>query len=209
MTKTFLKLNHRQWRMAALISCCITLMMLTTGCSPTWVSEAQSIVTTLTTIIGSIGSILSLFGVAITPSVKTAITDVTTDVTNELAEVGPLITAYESQPSSTTWGSVTNALNTIKANLTNLLSGIGQLSAAMQTKIGAIITLAINAWDEIISLIPAPTATAAELHEHRARARVFFLSSPSKKLKTAYNTILDTPTGDAEADAVFAKVPRL
>jgi hypothetical protein len=207
--RIFSALTARQWRIAAAVSIAVTFMLISTGCNPTWISEAQSIVTTLVTIISSISSILSLFGASISPGVTAAIDAVATDAENELAQVGPLITEYEATPSTGTLSSIVNALNAVESKLTGLLGGITGLSAAMQTKIGAIITLGINTVKELLSLIPAPASSSAEVEAHKVKALAFFEKGPSKKLKDAYNTILALPTGDPEADAVFAKVKHL
>jgi hypothetical protein len=187
----------------------VTLMMVTTGCNPAWISEAQGIVTTVVTIIGSITSILGLFGAAVSPTVIADINQGAEDVNAELSTVGPLITQYEATPSTGILSSIVNALTIAQTKLTALLTGVQITNAALQTKIGEVITLALNALKEGLALIPAPNASKAQLEEHRIKAAVFFESSPAKKLKQAYNTILATPTHDAEVDAVFAKVKHL
>lgn len=202
-------LTKRQWQMVSLISGAITIALITTGCNPTWISEAQQIITTVVTIVGSITSILGLFGAAVSPTVVSDIDQVTTDVSSELTTVGPLITEYEATPSAGLLASIQNALMLAQSKLTALLSGVQITNPALQTKIGAVVTLAINTVKELIALIPAPTASMSELHAHYVSAKSFFGKSPAKKLKQDYNTILRTPSGDASVDAVFAGVKKL
>lgn len=207
--KIFSVLTARQWQIAAMIFGSITLMMVTTSCSAAWVTEANTLLTTLTTVFSSVLSILALAGVKVSSAVSATFNADVTEVENEITAVGPLITAYDSTRSTSALQSLTNALDLVKANAANLLSGITQLSAAWQTKIGAIITLGINTVEEIVTLLPKPTATVEDLHAHYHKAVLFFSKSPAQRLKDSYNTIIKTPTGDAEVDAVFAQVKTL
>jgi len=205
-------LSKRQWQIAFMISGTITMMMITTGCTAAWIGEAQSIITTVTTIIGSIASILSLFGAAISPSVMADITTAATDIDNELATIGPLITQYETTPSPGTVSNIENVLTLVQGKIATLLSNIGITNPAVQTKIAAVLTLALNTVKELAALLPSTTTTATEhvsVTGTITKLKDYFDKAPVKKLKSDYNTILDTPTGDAEADAVFAKAKRL
>jgi len=202
-------MTHRQWRIALLVSTVVTFGMLTTGCSAAWVSEAQQLVQTIALIVGSITSILTAVGVKLSAALSTELNTIETDASNELTAIGPLLTEYAATPSATTLAKITNALNVVKGGLTTLLSGIAELSPAVQTKIAAIATLVINTVEEIFNLLPKSTASTLEAHIHFVKIGDFFNAGPVKKLKTAYNGILDAPSGDAAADAVFAKVPHL
>lgn len=205
----FALLPKRQWQILTMFFGTITLMLVTTSCSAAWIGEAQQIVTTVTTIISSIGAILGLFGAAVSPTVIGDITQASTDVNAELGTVGTLLTEYQAKPSTGLLSSILNALTVAQTNLTTLLANVQITNAALQTKIGAILTLAINAVKELISLVPVPTATMAELHAHYNRITDFFNSAPLKKLKGDYNTILSTPSGDPDVDAACAKLPKL
>jgi hypothetical protein len=207
--KAFSVLTHRQWRIAAMISCTLTFMLFSTGCSANWATESTNLLTVMAGIFNSILNILTIAGVKVTSQLSATFNSDVTEVENEITAVAPLVTAYENTPSSGALSKLTTALNLIKTNSAGLLAGITQLSAAWQTKIGAIISLGVDTEEEITSLIPSPTATVADLHEHYAKAKLFFSKSPAKKLKDAYNTLIETPTGDAEVDAVFAQVHKL
>lgn len=184
-------------------------MMLTTGCNATWIGQAQSIIATVVQIVNSILAAISLFGVKISPTVTQDITTATADITNELNVVGAGITEYEANPSPTLLSAILNGLTVAQENLTALLTNIQITNVAIQTKIGDIITLAINTVKELIVLIPSPTATMSELHAHYTRIKDYFNSAPEKKIKSAYNAILSAPTGDSAIDAVFAQLPKL
>jgi hypothetical protein len=133
-------------------------VIILSGCSTAWTQEASNIISLLLPSITSILGILSAFGVGISPSVMTAITQWSTDAQSGLQTVATLITQYESalpadQPGILT--EIQTALSTITKNLATILPEIKVTNAETQAKILAVINAVQSELVALTNLVPA------------------------------------------------------
>ena len=134
------------------------MLLLLTGCTTAWTTEAQNIIALLGPSISSILAILAAFGVGISPAALTAIQSWSAQATTGLQTVATLITEYNTAEASAQPGLLTEiqtALSAIVSNLAAILPEIHITDASTQAKVMAIIDAVQMEMQALINLVPA------------------------------------------------------
>lgn len=186
---------------------CILVMGVFTlamaGCGvPTWLTDAQSIVTLVGTSITAIGSfIAALTGDAALAAGLAVVSDWITKIDQVIGDLETLVEQYNAAPNQTLLADIESALTDVEANLVPDFSNTG-LPTSVLSIIAGISALALSQIQAWGSLIPAAQANAMT---------TFTVKTPYTKAqyKRLVNQILSRPTGDAKIDAALARAKKL
>ena len=135
-------------------------MLMSTGCSTTWVTTAINDLPTIQGISESILAIVALGDPALTPVITLAIEGAFKLAMAALATTQALITDYKASPNTTTLGKIDAALTDLQQNLSQVLQVAQIKNAALQATIATGVALALSVISAIQLLIP-PQVTAS------------------------------------------------
>jgi hypothetical protein len=134
------------------------ITLLLTGCTDTWVSSANGIISALIPAINAALAILAAFGIGVSPEALAAIQAWGTSAQNTLTNVvKPAIDAYNTAAAATQATLLTEidaALNSIVSSLNTALAAIHVTDPASQAKIMAIFAVVQAFMVSLINLIP-------------------------------------------------------
>jgi hypothetical protein len=166
------------------------LVSLSSGCTtPSWVTEAEKIAKVALPIVEGIASIV---GVSATSALS--------QVVNDLNLLITLFDKYQATPSTDTLQQIQAGLNTVNADIGQILPAAHIEDAATQNKVAAILELVTSEFSNIASLIPS---SAASRSLRPSRAAMPKLPFTAKDFKKQYNKIVKTKTGDPVCDKLF------
>jgi hypothetical protein len=154
MTRSTLNRINLLWTLA-------WLTMLLCGCTTSWVTEAQNIITLLGPAISSALAILSAFGVGLSPTVATAFTTWSQSAITGLGEVKTMLDEYNAAAATAKPGilaEIQTALSVIADNLTAILPTIKITDPKTQAEVLAVIQAVASEISALITLVPAVTA---------------------------------------------------
>ena len=199
--KQFLVKYH--WFFVALLF--VQLAFICAGCAAlTWLTDALNILPIAAQGVSVIlTAIAALSGGTILPvDVAAAVSAIIAKVVGGIKDIEAIVEEYKANPSTTLLGDIEEALQAVIDNINNFLSDTGIANAALQSVIKNALQWALNELESFQSLLPALTA------EPGLRMTIV-VPMTTKQAKAAFNTILNTPTGEPEVDAVLAKLTRL
>jgi hypothetical protein len=167
---------------ASLFPCCTM---------PSWVSEAETIAKVALPIVEGIAGVVGA-GPAVT------------QVVNDIELIISLLDQYQATPAAGTLAQIQAALNTVNADIAQILPAAHIQNAATQSKVEAILQLVSSEFSSIASLLPAsaagPSATGAKPAIANPAGKLPFTA---KQFKSQYNKIVLAKTGDAQCDQAF------
>ncbi len=176
----------------------LNLLLFTTGCTTSWVTEASGIIESLIPAVQGILVILSGLGAAaLTPSVLTSVQTWGTQAMNDLNNVVlPLIEQYNAAEDSEKPGILTSiqaALNTIATNLATILPTLKITDPVTQEKVTAVITEVQDELNAVVALIPvvqgagaSPTPEAL-MHAMAAHPEITSNLKSEKQFRSDFN----------------------
>jgi hypothetical protein len=185
--------------------------LLVAGCAGTFFSEAPAVIQAVIASVAAISAALSF--VPGLGAAATAISAILNIASQEATEIETLIQQYQTTPDETTLQKIEAGIQETITNINQLLAPTG-LPAALATKIGSIAQVILDqfeAWAALIKSIKTPTTSTGTA----ATPSVAAVLAAGPKLLTAeqfkkkVNELLESPTGDPDTDAAFAKAPRL
>lgn len=173
------------------------LVSLSSGCTtPSWVVEAEKIAKVALPIVEGIGSIVGV-------SASSALGQ----VVNDLNLLITLFDKYQATPSADTLQQIQAGLNTVNADIGQILPAAHVKNAATQNKVAAILELVTSEFSNIASLIPSSAPSLSLLPAQAGpagRAATPKLPFTAKAFKAQYNKIVTAKTGDLTCDKLFA-----
>ena len=173
-----------------LLGILLGLVSLSSGCTtPSWVVEAERIAKVALPIVEGLASIV---GVAAGSAVGQVVGDLNLVIT--------LFDKYQATPSPNTLQQIQAALNTVNADIGQVLPAAHIKNSATQNKVAAILQLVTSEFSNIASLIPSSSASLSLPAKRAARPK---LPITAKDFKAQYNKVVTARTGDAETDALF------
>lgn len=135
-------------------------MLMSTGCSTTWITTAINDLPTIQGIAESILAIVAIGDPALTPVITAAIILAVKGATAALATTQALIQDYKAAPSTTVLGKIDAALTDLQQNLSQVLQAAQIKNAALQATIATGISLALSVISAIQLLIPPQVAAS-------------------------------------------------
>ncbi len=166
------------------------LVSLSSGCTtPSWVVEAERIAKVALPIVEGLASIV---GVSAGSAVG--------QVVNDLNLVFTLFDTYQAAPSADTLQQIQAGLNTVNADIGQILPAAHVKNPATQNKVAAILQLVTSEFSNIASLIPSSSASLSLPARRAARPK---LPITAKDFKAQYNKIVTAETGDLACDRLF------
>ena len=205
-------ITHRRALMTlSIVSAVFTVCLLASACNaPAWLTDAEALIPILGSSVTSVLSfIAALTGNAGLSTLLNQISTIITDVGNGLTELESLITQYKSSPTDTLLQQIEQIANLVSTNLNQILAATG-LPASIEGKIQAWAQLALSQLEAWLGILPTLKVAVTSPKKLAAMARpADDRLMTSAQLKEAFNTILDTPTGDASVDQALRQAPRV
>lgn len=195
--------NFKKFLVAALIAAVVAVPALfTTGCSTSWITEAEAIVTEAVPIATSIIQLVAILGNStISQSDVNLITQYSGQVNADFNLVGTLLTGYNSANALTTEQKINAALADAQTNLNQILTATHITDPATVAKINA-----------AVGIIQAEIQAAENLVPHNQTATLLQGTSRASRLltarqfHTAYAATFNAPTGSVVVDAAVKRV---
>ena len=167
------------------------VIMLLTGCTTTWTTEAINIITLLGPSITSILAILAAFGVGLSPTVATALTAWSGRAETGLAQVKTLIEQFNTAQATAQPGilaEIQTALGVIDSDLATLLPTIKITNASTQAKIMAVVQSFQSELSALIALVPA---LQGKVTDHDQFKKLIAAVGSSKQYRSDFNKKVD------------------
>lgn len=161
----------------------LNLMLLVTGCTTAWTSEASNIITLLVPAIASALSILAAFGVGLSPTAMSSIQAWAKQATDSLATVKSLIDQYNAAEATAKPGLLTEietVIATITNNLAELEPQLHITDPSTQAKISAVIGAIQAELNSLLNLIPVIQGQPLAAEEMHARIKTLKTASQFK-----------------------------
>lgn len=168
------------------------LLIMLTGCTASWVSEATQIIQLLVPSISSILGILSAFGVGLPAAAMVDVQNWANQATADLQTVAGLIDQYDAAEATAQPGILTEIqtlLSTITSNLTTILPEVHVTDASTQAKIVAVINLVSSEMTALIKLVPA---LQGQVTSHDELKQLMAAVQSPKEYKAAFNTAVSS-----------------
>ena len=189
---------------------CLTM----SGCAvPAWISNSENVIDLVGASFASIAAFVAgLTGNTALAELLTEVSAWITKVQGGVSGLQSLISQYKVNPTTGLLGEIESALTDLQQNVAQDFSGSG-LPASVLSVISGIAAEAdalLSEWSNAITGVKSAT-TSAEVAKGVANISALADNLPTRiaSYSAAVNTILSTPTGDAEVDAALAKAPRI
>jgi hypothetical protein len=167
------------------------VVALSSSCAtPSWVVEAERIAKVALPIVEGLASIVGV-------SASSALGQVVSDLNLLIS----LFDQYQATPSATTLQQIQAGLDTVNADIGQILPAAHIKNAATQNKVAAILELVTSEFSNIASLIPSSSASLSQPARRAARLKLPFTA---KQFRAQYNKIVTAKTGDQACDKLFA-----
>ena len=185
-----MRLNRTIAVRCLLLFALFNLTLLLTGCTDTWVSSANGIISALIPAINAALAILAAFGIGVSPEALAAIQAWGTSAQNTLTNVvKPAIDAYNTAAAATQATLLTEidaALNSIVSGLSTTLAAIHVTDPASQAKITAIFAVIQAFMVSLINLIPVLKNEVKDPVKAHELVRAV---KPAKEFKSEFNAL--------------------
>lgn len=176
--------------------------MAMAGCgAPVWLTDASSIIGLVGASVTSIGSFVAgLTGNVALSAALAVIGTWITKIQTGIGDIEALVTSYNASPNPTVLADIEAALDDVSTNLATDFSNLGLPTSILSVIEGfaGLVSSQLKAWG---SLIPAVKATSMQ----EIKLTVPYTH---KEFAAAFDKLFE-PTGDAEVDAIKAKVKKL
>ena len=189
--------------------------MILSGCSTTWIGEAESIVSALIPAASNIlAHVAAAEGKGISAGDLQTIQNAGAQAGADLQLIQSLIAAYEKADAAAQPGilnQIESAITAVQGNLQGVLAGLHISDAATQAKVTAVVGIVLSEVQSLAAVVPivrgesSPSSTLAAKSAakmgHPVSAKAPLSAS---EFVRAYNSTLSARTGDAELDRVTA-----
>ena len=188
--------------------------MILSGCSTSWIAEAEQIVAVLVPAAANLVTLVAaLQGKKVSAGDLATIQNAGSQAGADLQLIGALLAAYDKADAAAKPGilnQIQSAIGAVQGNLQGLLMGLHIKDAATQSKISAVVGILLSEVQSLAAVLPTVQgeAKAAGLRPADSRGRL----SPHSVLPKAplsasefvrsYNATLTAKTGSAELDRV-------
>jgi hypothetical protein len=193
----------------AVMAVVLSVTMIGTGCSTTWIEEAEQIVEALIPASTHLVTLVAaLQGKTVSAVDLATIQNGGTQAAADLQLVRSLIAAYESADETGKAGilaEIQTALTGVQSNLQGLLAGLHIKDAATQGKVTAVVALLLSEVQSLQLIVPV---MQGQVSGHRVQAAVLSRSArrnaplSANAFVKSYNASLTAKTGNAELDRV-------
>jgi hypothetical protein len=122
-------------------------------------------------------------------------------VVNDLNLLISLFDKYQATPNAGTLQRIQAGLNTVNADISQILPAAHIENSATQNKVAAILELVTSEFSNVASLVPS---SSTSLSQPARRAATPKLPFTAKQFKAQYNKIVTAKTGDPACDNLFA-----
>jgi hypothetical protein len=195
----------------AVMAVVLSLTMIGTGCTTSWIEEAEQIVEALIPASTHLVTLVAaLQGKTVSAVDLATIQNGGTQAAADLQLVRSLIAAYESADAAGKAGilaQIQNALNGVQSNLQGLLAGLHIKDAATQAKVTAVLGLLLSEVQSLQLIVPVMQGQGSGHSVGGAvLARSVRVNAPltANAFVKSYNASLTAKTGNAELDRVTA-----
>jgi hypothetical protein len=191
------------------IALVLSVTMIGTGCSTSWIMEAEQIVSALIPAAGNLITLVAaLQGKTVSATDQAMIQNAGTQASADLQLIQSLIAAYESADAATKPGilnQIQNALHAVQGNLQGLLAGMHIKDAATQAKITAVVGLVLSEVQSLATIVPLVQGSGSG-GQGLAMARMTAVrpTAPlsANEFVKSYNSTLSARTGSPDLDRV-------
>jgi len=192
---------------------CATMVL--SGCSTSWVDEANQIVAVLIPASENLVTLAAMLqGKSVSPVDLETIQNAGKATAADLQLIHSLIAAYEKADASAKPGilnEIQSAIGATQANLQGLLAGLHIKDVATQTKITAVVGILLSEVQSLAAMVPVVQANQAKMSTPAAK-NAASVGHPRVPLSAAefvksYNSTLTAKTGNAELDGAAALLP--
>jgi hypothetical protein len=180
-------------------------MLLWTGCSTTWIGQAEQIVAALIPAAANIVALVAaLEGKSISAADMQVIRNAGSQAGADLQLIESLIAAYQKADEAgkpAILNQIQNAISAVQANLEGLLPALHIKDAATQTKITAVVGILLSEVESLAAIVPLvnPNASPKMMATATAQAKKRPPLS-AREFVSSYNATLTAKTGNAELD---------
>ena len=191
---------------------CGTLIL--SGCSTSWIDEAQQIVSVLIPAVANLVTLVAtLEGKSVSAGDLAMISNVGKEATADLQLIQSLISAYEKADAAAKPGilnQIQSAIAAAQGNLQGLLMGLHIKDAATQTKITAVVGILLSEVQSLAAVLPIvqgnPVAARIPTLAAKSAASLGHPRTPlsATEFVRSYNSTLTAKTGNAELDRATA-----
>ncbi|HYM76916.1 MAG TPA: hypothetical protein VE377_13140 [Candidatus Dormibacteraeota bacterium] len=191
----------------------LCLTMILSGCTTSWVDEAEQIVSVLLPAAANLVTLVALLqGKTVTAEDLTVIQTAGAQAEADLQLVQSLIAAYDKADAAARPGilnQIQSAIGAVQGNLQGLLGALHIKDAATQTKIAAVVGIVLSEVQSLAAVVPlvqgsgasgqGPGLARASL---RAQVRTGHPKTPlaASEFVKSYNSTLTAKTGNADVD---------
>jgi len=184
-------------------------MMMWTGCSTSWIAQAEQIVAAL---IPAAANIVALVAALEGRSVSTAdlqlIQNGGAQAGADLQIIQALIVAYQKADDAAKPGilnQIQSAIGAVQGNLQALLPALHIKDAATQTKITAVVGILLSEVESLAAILPVVSA-ASPTPGAKSAAKMGRVKPPltASEFVASYNATLTAKTGNADLDRTTA-----
>lgn len=170
----------------------LTLSLLTTGCSPQWISIALADLPVLVQMALNIGTTVTTLesGQQLSATDAAAIQNISNEASKDLNLLQSLYNDYKTTANAATLRKIQSVIADINTNLPALLQSVHIRDAALSARITAAVNLIVTTVNSFASLIPAPGRAPAQVQSMRAGAL-----PRAKDLKKEWDQQVCSPAG--------------
>jgi hypothetical protein len=185
----------------------VSSLIMITGCTTDWVTQAVNIINVVVPAIGQIlGLIMAFGGTFVTQAEVDMVNKITTEATKDLQTVvKPLLDQYNAATAAAKPGIIAKlqaAIQVIITNIASILPALHITNAALQAKIEMAIGFLLATLQSLLSVLPI-VSTVKTAEEFGAAMEAQGITPPltSKQIKDHFNHLMKSRTGDPEVDA--------
>jgi hypothetical protein len=190
---------------------CITLMWTATwtGCSTTWVSEAEQIVAALLPATANLVTLVAtLEGKNVSAADLQTIQSAGSQAGADLQLIESLITQYEKADTSAQPGllnQIQSGIGAVQSTLNSLLPALHIKDAATQAKITAVIGIVLSEVQSVAAIVPlADPGASPQMMTMQATQVKKQLPLTANEFVASYNATMTAKTGNADLDHAAA-----
>lgn len=170
----------------------LAISLVTTGCSPQWISVALADLPVLVQMALNIGTTVTTLesGQQLSSEDAAAIQNISTEATKDLNLLQLLYNDYKTTANAATMQKIQSVIADINTNLPALLQSAHIRDATLSARISAAVNLIVTTVNSFASLIPASGAPPAQVKAKQAASLPH-----ANDLKTQWNQQVCSPGG--------------
>jgi hypothetical protein len=182
---------------SALLAVTLCCVLVTTGCSASWINVALNDLPVLTEMALNIDSIVGALqsGQQVDPSDAAAIQNLSAEASKDLQLLQAAYNQYKSTPTPTLLAKINASAAALTTNLPALLTASHIKDSVLATRVSAAVELIVSTVETFAALIPNSSTTA--------RAAKNLKVPNAKELRDRWNKEVVGPSGDEHLDKVL------